>query len=115
MKRDEWSNFTTMISFGLPLIALLYAFGRNAIFHILERIGFCCITNIDSHTNTELCKWNCTDFQMFSVMQPILFAVLLSISAGIFEEIARFIAMRYFMKQTRLAVWFFIWSRAWWY
>ncbi len=40
-----------------------------------------------------------TDFQMFSVMQPVLFALLLSLSAGIFEEVARFIAMRYFMKQ----------------
>ena len=36
---------------------------------------------------------------MFSVMQPVLFALLLSLSAGIFEEVARFIAMRYFMKQ----------------
>ena len=55
-----------------------------------------------------------TDFQMFSVMQPVLFALLLSLSAGIFEEVARFIAMRYFMKQRDWQSGFF-WGRTWWY
>ncbi len=51
--------FTTMISFGLPLIALLYAFLEETLYSIYVRyIGFCCITNIDSHTNAKLFKWN---------------------------------------------------------
>ena len=49
-----------------------------------------------------------TDFQMFSVMQPILFAVLLSISAGIFEEIGSFYRNALFYEATRLAVWFYL-------
>ncbi|MED0875754.1 YhfC family glutamic-type intramembrane protease [Bacillus mobilis] len=92
--------FTTMISFGLPLVALLYAFWKKryipymlgvlafVVSQILIRIP---ILNYVSRTSTN--------FQMFSVMHPVLFVLLLSLSAGIFEEIARFIAMRYFMKQ----------------
>src|SRR5690625_1133151 len=36
---------------------------------------------------------------MFSAMQPVLFAVVIGLSAGVFEEMARFIIMRFFMKQ----------------
>src|SRR5690625_7031839 len=36
---------------------------------------------------------------MFSAMQPVLFAVVIGLSAGVFEEMARFILMRFLMKQ----------------
>lgn len=92
--------FTTMISFGLPLIALLYAFWKKRyIPYMLGILAFVVSQILIRIPILNYLNGTSTDFQMFSVMQPILFAVLLSISAGIFEEIARFIAMRYFMKQ----------------
>ncbi|AIM06789.1 CAAX amino terminal protease family protein [Bacillus anthracis] len=92
--------FTTMISFGLPLIALLYALWRKRyIPYMLGILAFVVSQILIRIPILNYLNGTSTDFQMFSVMQPILFAVLLSISAGIFEEIARFIAMRYFMKQ----------------
>lgn len=88
--------FTTMISFGLPLIALFYAFWKKRYipYMVCESIFVIQQKPILNYVNGTS-----TDFQMFSVMQPVLFVLLLSLSAGIFEEIARFIAMRYFMKQ----------------
>ncbi|MFY4673205.1 YhfC family glutamic-type intramembrane protease [Bacillus anthracis] len=92
--------FTTMISFGLPLIALLYALWRKRyIPYMLGILAFVVSQILIRIPILNYLNGTSTDFQMFSVMQPILFAVLLSISAGIFEEIARFITMRYFMKQ----------------
>src|SRR5699024_6298562 len=40
-----------------------------------------------------------TAFLMFSVIQPVLYSIVLGLSAGLFEELARYIMMRFFMKQ----------------
>ncbi|PFO66973.1 YhfC family intramembrane metalloprotease [Bacillus cereus] len=92
--------FTTMISFGLPLVALLYAFWKKR--HIPYMLGVLAFVISQILIRIPILNYingTSTNFQMFSVMQPVLFVLLLSLSAGIFEEIARFIAMRYFMKQ----------------
>ncbi|WP_242239897.1 YhfC family glutamic-type intramembrane protease [Bacillus cereus group sp. BfR-BA-01309] len=92
--------FTTMISFGLPLVALLYAFWKKR--YIPYMLGVLAIVVSQILIRIPILNYvngTSTNFQMFSVMQPVLFVLLLSLSAGIFEEIARFIAMRYFMKQ----------------
>ena len=92
--------FTTMISFGLPLVALLYAvWKKRYIPYMLGVLAFVVSQILIRIPILNYVNGNSTEFQMFSVMQPVLFVLLLSISAGIFEEIARFIAMRYFMKQ----------------
>ena len=94
-----------MISFGLPLIALLYAFGRKR--HIPYMLGVLVFVVSQILIRIPILNYvngTSTDFQMFLVMQPILFALCLVYQLN-FEEIV-FIAMRYFMKQTRLAVWF---------
>lgn len=38
-------------------------------------------------------------YSMLSVTQPVLFSILLGLSAGVFEELARYIFMLFFMKQ----------------
>ncbi|MCU5378429.1 YhfC family intramembrane metalloprotease [Bacillus cereus] len=92
--------FTTMISFGLPLVALLYAFWKKRyIPYMLGVLAFVVSQILIRIPILNYVSGTSTNFQMFSVMQPVLFVLLLSLSAGIFEEIARFIAMRYFMKQ----------------
>lgn len=92
--------FTTMISFGLPLVALLYAvWKKHYIPYMLGVLAFVVSQILIRIPILNYVNGTSTNFQMFSVMQPVLFVLLLSLSAGIFEEIARFIAMRYFMKQ----------------
>ncbi|MDA1679184.1 MULTISPECIES: YhfC family glutamic-type intramembrane protease [unclassified Bacillus cereus group] len=92
--------FTTMISFGLPLVALLYAFWKKRyIPYMLGILAFVVSQILIRIPILNYVSGTSTNFQMFSIMQPVLFVLLLSLSAGIFEEIARFIAMRYFMKQ----------------
>jgi len=92
--------FTTMISFGLPLVALLYAvWKKRYIPYMLGVLAFVVSQILIRIPILNYLNGTSTDFQMFSVMQPVLFVLLLSLSAGIFEEVARFIAMRYFMKQ----------------
>ncbi|HDR7354925.1 YhfC family glutamic-type intramembrane protease [Bacillus wiedmannii] len=92
--------FTTMISFGLPLVALLYAvWKKRSIPYMLGVLAFVVSQILIRIPILNYVNGTSTDFQMFSVMQPVLFVLLLSLSAGIFEEVARFIVMRYFMKQ----------------
>ncbi|MES5885612.1 MULTISPECIES: YhfC family glutamic-type intramembrane protease [Bacillus cereus group] len=92
--------FTTMISFGLPLVVLLYAFWKKRYFpYMLGVLAFVVSQILIRIPILNYLNGTSTDFQMFSATQPVLFVLLLSLSAGIFEEIARFIAMRYFMKQ----------------
>ncbi|PEA77228.1 YhfC family glutamic-type intramembrane protease [Bacillus wiedmannii] len=92
--------FTTIICFGLPLVALLYAvWKKRYIPYMLGVLAFVVSQILIRIPILNYVNGTCTDFQMFSVMQPVLFVMLLSLLAGIFEEIARFISMRYFMKQ----------------
>lgn len=78
--------FTTMISFGLPLIALLYALEETLYSIYVRYIGFVVSQILIRIPILNYLNGTSTDFQMFSVMQPILFAVLLSISAGILKR-----------------------------
>ena len=92
--------FTTMISFWFTAYSTFICFWKKRyIPYMLGILAFVVSQILIRIPMLNYLNGTSTDFQMFSVMQPILFAVLLSISAGIFEEIARFIAMRYFMKQ----------------
>lgn len=42
---------------------------------------------------------NSTAYSMFQAMHPVLFAIVIGLTAGIFEEMARFFIMQFFMKQ----------------
>lgn len=92
--------FSICMSIGIPLLAFIYAsmkkrylpfiFGVLAfvISQVLLRIPL--LQFLETHSSAYL---------MFRTTQPVLFAILLSLSAGVFEELARFIFMRFLMKQ----------------
>lgn len=92
--------FATIISIGLPLIALLYACCKKR--YIPFVLGVLAFVVSQVLIRIPILKYlgeHSTAYSMFSAMQPVLFAVVIGLSAGILEELARFIAMRFFMKQ----------------
>ena len=92
--------FTVMISIGLPFIALLYAFYKKK--YIPFGLGILAFVVSQILLRIPLMQYigqNSAAYSMFSVTQPVLFAVVIGLSAGIFEGLARYIAMRFLMKQ----------------
>lgn len=47
----------------------------------------------------EYMQVHSTTYLMVSATQPLLFAIVIDLPAGVFEELARFIMMHFFMKQ----------------
>src|SRR5699024_10642162 len=92
--------FSLFISIGLPLIAFFYAMKTKRymplLLGILAFIGSQVLIRIPL---LEYMQVHSTTYLMISAMQPVLFSVVIGLSAGIFEELARFIMMHFFMKQ----------------
>lgn len=92
--------FAGCISIGLPLAALIYAcVKKHYLPFLLGALAFIISQVIIRIPLLQYLQTNRTEYLMFSVMKPVLFAVLLGFSAGIFEELARYLMMRFFMKQ----------------
>jgi len=92
--------FSLTISIGLPLVALFYAIIRKR--HIPFLLGMLAFISSQVFIRIPLLEYmqvHSTTYLMFSAMQSVLFAVVIGLSAGVFEEMARFIIMRFFMKQ----------------
>lgn len=92
--------FSLAISIGIPVFLLLYAVYTKrwspfllgvlafVVSQVLLRIPL--LQYLGSHS---------ISYVMFQATQPILFSILLGLSAGVFEEVARYVAMRFFMVQ----------------
>ncbi|MEI4831594.1 YhfC family glutamic-type intramembrane protease [Bacillus sp. FJAT-53711] len=92
--------FAAIISIGLPLTALLYACSKKRyIPFVLGGLAFVVSQVLIRVPILKYLGEHSTAYSMFSAMQPVLFAIVIGLTAGIFEELARFIAMRFFMKQ----------------
>ncbi|MGG2066824.1 YhfC family glutamic-type intramembrane protease [Bacillus sp. S14(2024)] len=92
--------FAAIISIGLPLTALLYACSKKRyIPFVLGGLAFVVSQVLIRVPIIKYLGEHSTAYSMFSAMQPVLFAIVIGLTAGIFEELARFIAMRFFMKQ----------------
>lgn len=92
--------FAICISVGLPLFAFIYACRkRRYIPFLLGVIAFVGSQIFFRIPIMQYLEGNSTSYLMFSVMRPILFSVLIGLSAGIVEGLARFIMIRFFMKQ----------------
>lgn len=92
--------FSLTISIGLPLIALCYSVIKKCtIPFILGILAFVISQILIRIPLLEYLQSHSTDYLMFRTMRPILFSIILGLSAGIFEELARFIMMHFFMKQ----------------
>lgn len=91
---------TVVISIGIPFIALLYAFYKKR--YIPFGLGILAFVVSQVLLRIPLMQYigqNSAAYSMFSVTQPVLFYILIGLSAGVFEELARFVAMRFLMKQ----------------
>jgi len=92
--------FSAFISIGLPFMALMYACFKNRFFPFFLGVLVFVISQVLLRIPLlEYLGKNSPGFIMYSATQPILFAIVIGLSAGIFEELARYIAMRFFMKQ----------------
>ena len=92
--------FAIVVSVGLPFIALLYAFYKKR--YIPFGLGILAFVVSQVLLRIPLMQYigqNSASYSMFSVTQPVLFSIVIGLSAGVFEELARFIAMRFLMKQ----------------
>lgn len=92
--------FTVIISVGIPFIALLYAcYKKRYIPFGLGIIAFVVSQILLRIPLMQYLGQNSLAYSMFQATQPVLFAILIGLSAGVFEELARFIAIKYVMKQ----------------
>lgn len=91
------------ITVVIPLAVLIYAvYKKRFIPFILGVIAFVVSQIFLRIPLITYLQTESSQYQLWSISNPILMILLLSFSAGIFEEIARFIAMRFFMKQRDL-------------
>ena len=92
--------FTVVVSIGLPLILFLYAcMKKRYIPFILGIVAFVLSQVLLRIPILQYLGESSISYSMLSATQPVLFAILLGLSAGVFEELGRFIFMFFFMKQ----------------
>lgn len=92
--------FAILISVGIPIMAFLYACKkRRLIPFLLGMVAFVVSQVMLRIPLLNFLDRNSTDYIFFSLSHPFLFAIFLGLTAGLFEETARFVAMRFFMKQ----------------
>ena len=92
--------FAIVVSIGLPLAFLVYAcYRKNFAAYLLGVLAFVGSQILLRIPLLEYLGKNSTEFIMFSKTQPVIFAIMIGLSAGIFEEVARFIFMRFLMSK----------------
>lgn len=92
--------FTVGISIGLPLIMFSYAcYKKRTIPFILGILAFLSSQILLRIPILQYVGENSLAYSMFSATQPVLFGIALGLSAGVFEELARFIFMSFFMRR----------------
>lgn len=91
------------ITVAFPLAVLIYAIYKNRFIPFL--LGVIAFVVSQIFLRIPLVNYLQTEsslYQLWSISNPISMILLLSFSAGFFEEIARYVAMRCFMKQRDL-------------
>lgn len=92
--------FSVLISIGLPLALFVYAcFKKRYMAFILGALAFVGSQILFRIPLLQFLGNHSTEFIMLRVTQPILFAIVVGLSAGIVEELARFICIRFFMSK----------------
>src|SRR5690625_1947925 len=92
--------FAIVVGVGLPFIALLYAFYKKR--YIPFGLGILAFVVSQVLLRIPLMEYlgqNSAAYSMFSVTQPVLFSIVVGLSAGVFEVLARFVAMMFLIKQ----------------
>ncbi len=89
-----------IISIGIPVFMFIYACYRKLYIPFLLGVLAFVVSQVMLRIPLlEYLSEHSAAFIMFSVTNPVLFVIILGLSAGVFEELARFVAMRFFMKQ----------------
>lgn len=92
--------FAVFISIGLPLTALFYSlYTRRLTAFLLGVLAFVSSQIFLRIPLLEYVSRHSTSFIMLKATEPMLFAIVLGLSAAIFEELARYFAMRFLMKR----------------
>src|SRR5699024_8161099 len=87
-------------SIGLPLAAFLYAIKtKRYIPFLLGVLAFISSQVLIRIPLLEYLQAHSSTYLMISVTHPVLFAVMIGLSAGVFEGLARFVMMYFLMKQ----------------
>lgn len=92
--------FAVAISIGLPIVLFVYAWTQKK--YIAFLLGV--LTFVGSQILFRLpilayLQTHSASYLMFNTMHPVIFAIVIGLSAGIVEELARFIMMSLFIKQ----------------
>lgn len=92
--------FALIISIGIPVGFLIYAVIRKQLraflLGVLAFVGSQVLFRIPI---LQLLGEHSVTYSMFQAMQPLLFTIVLALSAGIVEESARYIFMRYLLRE----------------
>lgn len=89
-------------SIALPVLLSVYAMiKRQSIPLILGVIAFTVSQLLLRIPILQLLANNSVYYSLFQVTNPILFLAIIALSAGVFEESARYIAMRFFMRNRK--------------
>jgi len=92
--------FTIIIAIVLPLSFVIYAILKKRwIPFFLGVLAFTVSQLLIRIPLLQYVEKNSIDFLFFSSVHPIQYAIVLGFSAALFEEGARYLAMRYLMKQ----------------
>lgn len=92
--------FVILISIGLPIGLAIYALVQKKFWpFVLGVIAFVGSQILIRLPILQLLEAKSIQYTMFSATRPILFAILLALSAGVVEEVARYVLMRYLLKE----------------
>jgi len=92
--------FVLFISIVIPVTIFIYAIvKRNLLTFMYGVFAFVISQLLIRLPILQLLELNSFTFSMFRATKPILFAIFLGLSAGIVEEFARFLFMRYLLKE----------------
>lgn len=92
--------FTVVVSIGFPLLLFFYAYRQKKMLPFL--LGSAAFLLSQVFFRMPLLQYLSEQYPAYTMMsmtEPILFGLVLGLSAGLFEETARFILMVFLMKQ----------------
>lgn len=95
---------TTILAFcigiGIPILLFIYSIKKKLyVPFLLGVIAFVSSQMLLRIPILQYLQANHPSYLFFSATKPILFAMIIGLSAGVFEEGARFLLMKYFLKK----------------
>lgn len=96
--------FLVIVTIVIPALGAVYALYKKRLIPFI--LGVLAFTISQMLIRLPLLNWiaeNSSTYHLWTVTMPFVVVMLLAFSAGVFEEIARWLAMRYGMKQRDLS------------